>query len=88
MNLNLLGRFCRIATAVSSQNQSNTCTNNDPNFCYIGEVCSQNYFCPPGSNDLSESNSCGSLVSFAGARERFFCTLDTSNYIFFLNILF
>jgi hypothetical protein len=68
------GRICPKATAVTSKDQVLTCAIDDPNYCYIGEVCEIGYFCPTGTKDYTSDNSCFSADSFKGSRERFFCS--------------
>ena len=73
------GRLCPKATAVGSKDQISSCNSDDPNFCYIGEICQKGYFCPIGTSDLTLKNSCYELDTFPGARERFFCTRTTDS---------
>jgi hypothetical protein len=73
------GRVCSLATSVSSKAQLATCSNDDPKYCYVGDVCLQNYFCPSGTAEYSSYNSCYEQTSFAGARDRFFCSLSPSS---------
>jgi hypothetical protein len=68
------GRFCGEATAVGSQEQIQSCNYEDPNYCYIGDICLSGYFCKNGTTGTTDYNSCFNLTSFAGARDRFFCS--------------
>ncbi len=74
------GRLCDKATAVDSLAQISTCGIDDPTYCYIGDVCLPGFFCRIGAGNYTE-NSCGELNSFAGARERFFCSRSSQGKI-------
>lgn len=78
------GRICHSATSVKATNQIQTCANEDPNFCQIGEICMTGFFCGPGQSDILPQNSCMNLNSFNGARERFFCTRSSTSKKLFL----
>ncbi len=89
----LLGRVCRTSTSVATLKEFSACGSFDPNNCVVGDVCPDNYFCPKGSSEISDKNSCLELKSFSGARERFFCTLKDckiikQKYLIFIFIKF
>lgn len=81
------GRICRTSTSVASQRELSSCGSLDPNHCVVGDVCPSNHFCPIGTTEVNEKNSCGDLESFSGARERFFCKIKESKE-FLLILLF
>ncbi len=73
------GRLCEESASAKSKDQIIGCTMDDPSNCYIGEICPVNNFCPSGTGNRTEA-SCVNRVSFAGARERFFCARDTNKW--------
>jgi hypothetical protein len=76
------GRVCGKATAVGSKEQIKSCEFDDPNYCYIGDICLTGYFCKEGISKNDEANWCYNLSSFSGARERFLCSRTLASNIF------